>query len=112
MTRMRGEDIFRENENMTHGPDLEGPRRTARRDPKTAHNWRLPAGPAAERVIDNLEGQLEDARDELVNDLHRAASGSAARILLGAPGDPLSAIFTVYDEKIDRAVSDLRRALR
>jgi hypothetical protein len=39
-------------------PDLKSLRRTARRDPKTVHDWRLPAGPAAERVIDNFEWQL------------------------------------------------------
>jgi hypothetical protein len=109
----RGEKtFFGRTKNMTHGPELEGRPRTTRRDPKTAHNWRLPAGSVAERVIDNLEGQLEDARDELVNDFHRAAHRRGCSHFVGAPGDPLSAMFTVYDEKIDRAVSDLRRALR
>ena len=93
-------------------PDLKNLRRTARRDPKSAHNWRLPAGPVAERVIDNLEWQLEYARDELVTDLHRAAKGLGCSHYSDAPDDPLSAIFTVYDEKIDRAVSALKRALR
>lgn len=98
---------------MTHGPKLEGRPRTARRDPKTAHDWRLPAGSAAKRAIDNIEWQLEYARDELVDDLHRTASRlGCLHICFGAPGDPLSPIFTVYDEKIDRAVNDLRRALR
>jgi hypothetical protein len=55
-------------------PDLKCLRRTVRRDPKAVHDWRLPAGPACERVIDNFEWQLEQARDGLVTDLHRAAS--------------------------------------
>ena len=100
---------------MTHGPELrEGRPRTARRDPKSAHNWRLPAGPVAERVIDNLEWRLEDARDELVNDFHHATKRLSCSHfwVWNAPDDPLSAIFTAYDEKIDRAVSALKRALR
>jgi hypothetical protein len=102
---------------MTEDPDLEGrrlpARRKVRRDPKTVHDWRLPAGPVAKRVIDNLEWQLEYARDELVDDLHRTASRlGCSHYCFGAPGDPLSAIFSIYDEKIDRAVSDLRQALR
>ena len=67
-------------------PDLENLRRTVRRDPKTVHDWRLPAGPAAERVIDNFEWQLEYARDGLVNDLHRAAKRLGYSHLLGRPG--------------------------
>jgi hypothetical protein len=93
-------------------PDLKSLRRTVRRDPKTVHDWRLPAGPAGERVIDNFEWQLEHARDGLVTDLHRAAKRLGCSHYSDAPDDPLSAIFTVYDEQIDRAVSALKRALR
>lgn len=55
-------------------PHLKGARHPVRRDPKTVHDWRLPAAPVAERAIDNLEWQLEYARDELVTDLHGAAN--------------------------------------
>jgi hypothetical protein len=90
-----------------------GQRRPARRDPKTAHDWRLPSGPAGERAIDKFEGQLEYARDELSTNLLRTASRlGCSHYFFDAPDDPLSAIFTVYDEKIDRAVNDLKRALR
>ncbi|MFZ0605978.1 MAG: hypothetical protein WAN05_32290 [Roseiarcus sp.] len=93
-------------------PDLKSPRRTVRRGPKTVHDWSLPAAPVAERAIAKLEDQLEYARDELVTDFHRAASRLGCSHYFDAPDDPLSAIFTVYDEKIDRAVSALKRALR
>ena len=63
-------------------------------------------------MIDNLEEQLEDARDELVNDFHHATKRLGCSHFWDAPDDPLSAILTVYDEKIDRAVSALKRALR
>ena len=89
-----------------------GPRRPAKRAPKTVHNWRLPAGSLTGRVIDNLAWQLEAARDDLVDDFHRAAKRRGCSHFVDAPGDPLSAMFTVYDQKIDRAMIALKRALR
>ena len=89
-----------------------GPRRPAKRAPKTVHNWRLPAGSLAERGSTTLRGSSKHARDDLVDDFHRAAKRRGCSHFLGAPGDPLSAMFTVYDQKIDRAMIALKRALR
>jgi hypothetical protein len=58
---------------VTRDPNLDAPRVPGKKDRRVHHDWRRPAAHVAERVIDELEGQLEDARDELLTDLWNTA---------------------------------------
>ena len=97
---------------MIRDHDLDVPRLPRKKDRRVEHDWRRPAAPVTERVIDELENRVERARDELVNDLHHTAKRLGCSHYFDAPGDPLSLIFGTFDDKIEQAVHALRRALR
>jgi hypothetical protein len=96
---------------MIRNPHLNTPGLPARKDKRVHHDWRQPAAGGAERAIDKLEDQLENAEDELATDIGRSASRLGCSHFFDAPDDPLSVAFVAYNDKIKQATRALRRAL-
>ena len=105
------ESFFSSEPNMIRDPDLDVPRLPGKKGRRVHHDWRQPAAHVAERVIDQLEWQLEFARDDLVKNLHRTTKRLGCSHYFDTREDPLSIVFSAYDVKIDQALRAFRRAL-
>ena len=102
---------------MIRNPNLDLPRRP-KRDQPVVHDWRPrptrrePTPRAADLAVKALGWALDAARDELGIDLYREAKHLGLTQFWDAPTEPLNKAFVAYDEKIDRALEALERALR
>ena len=93
---------------MIRKDNLHTPRLPGKTDKRVRHDWRR----QPDASIDQFEWRLETARNELVADLHRTAKRLGCAHYSGAPDDPLSVVFSAFDDKIDQALSAFRRTLR
>jgi hypothetical protein len=102
------EAYFQASQNMIRDPDLDPPRLPGKKDKRVHHDWRRPSDAA----INKLEWQLETARDQLVKDLHHTNRRLGCSHYFDAPDDPLSIVFSAFDDKIEQALCAFRRAIR